>query len=108
MHTLHLLPDQDNTGLLDVQTNRLVAIGAVIPGLENAYPAGPKEKLDSTVISQPAIYVASLAALEKLRQDSGEVTCPSSYCCFGLHRLQLHLGQLPFRAHKSHRQYLKA
>ncbi|CAL5225372.1 g8177 [Coccomyxa viridis] len=33
---------------------------------------GPKEKLDSTVISQPAIYVASLAALEKLRQDSGE------------------------------------
>ena len=36
--------------------------------------AGPKEKLDSTVISQPAIYVASLAALEKLRQDSGEVS----------------------------------
>ncbi len=35
--------------------------------------AGPKEKLDSTVISQPAIYVASLAAIEKLRQDSGEV-----------------------------------
>lgn len=34
---------------------------------------GPKEKLDSTVISQPAIYVASLAALERLRQDSGEV-----------------------------------
>jgi [acyl-carrier-protein] S-malonyltransferase len=35
--------------------------------------AGPKEKLDSTVISQPAIYVASLAAVEKLRQTEGEV-----------------------------------
>ena len=39
--------------------------------------AGPKEKLNSTVISQPAIYVASLAALEKLRQDKGDVS-PSS------------------------------
>jgi len=28
---------------------------------------GPKEKLDSTAVSQPAIYVASLAALESLR-----------------------------------------
>jgi [acyl-carrier-protein] S-malonyltransferase len=34
---------------------------------------GPKEKLDSTVISQPAIYVASLAALEKLKQERPEV-----------------------------------
>lgn len=34
---------------------------------------GPKDKLNSTVISQPAIYVASLAALEKLRQDEGDV-----------------------------------
>src|SRR5215472_14370968 len=29
---------------------------------------GPKELLDSTAVSQPAIYVASLAALEQLRQ----------------------------------------
>ncbi|KAJ7521190.1 hypothetical protein O6H91_19G042100 [Diphasiastrum complanatum] len=44
---------------------------------------GPKEKLDSTVISQPAIYVASLAAVELLRNreggqaviDSIDVTC---------------------------------
>jgi [acyl-carrier-protein] S-malonyltransferase len=44
---------------------------------------GPKEKLDSTVISQPAIYVASLAAVEVLRAqekgqdiiDSVDVTC---------------------------------
>ncbi len=30
---------------------------------------GPKERLDSTAVSQPAIYVASLAALEQLRHD---------------------------------------
>lgn len=29
--------------------------------------AGPKEELDSTVISQPAIFVSSMAALEKLK-----------------------------------------
>ncbi|KAL6577196.1 hypothetical protein OROMI_011472 [Orobanche minor] len=32
---------------------------------------GPKEKLDSTVISQPAIYVTSLAAVEVLRAWEG-------------------------------------
>lgn len=40
---------------------------------------GPKEKLDSTVVSQPAIFVASMAAVEKLRQDDpsklDEATC---------------------------------
>ncbi|KAF8052800.1 hypothetical protein N665_1504s0008 [Sinapis alba] len=44
---------------------------------------GPKEKLDSTVISQPAIYVTSLAAIELLRVREGgeqiinsvDVTC---------------------------------
>ncbi|RAL42327.1 hypothetical protein DM860_012110 [Cuscuta australis] len=44
---------------------------------------GPKDKLDSTVISQPAIYVTSLAAVEILRAreggqqiiDSVDVTC---------------------------------
>ncbi|KAK3409774.1 hypothetical protein EUGRSUZ_J01859 [Eucalyptus grandis] len=44
---------------------------------------GPKEKLDSTVISQPAIYVTSLAAVEILRAREGgqqiiesvDVTC---------------------------------
>ena len=34
---------------------------------------GPAEQLDSTVISQPALFVTSLAALEKLRADSPEV-----------------------------------
>ncbi|KAG6607341.1 Malonyl-CoA-acyl carrier protein transacylase, mitochondrial, partial [Cucurbita argyrosperma subsp. sororia] len=44
---------------------------------------GPKEKLDSAIISQPAIYVTSLAAVELLRArdggqqiiDSVDVTC---------------------------------
>jgi len=34
---------------------------------------GPEEKLNSTVISQPALYVSSMAALEKLKNDSPEV-----------------------------------
>jgi len=34
---------------------------------------GPNSDLDSTVISQPAIFVSSLAALEKLRADSPDV-----------------------------------
>jgi [acyl-carrier-protein] S-malonyltransferase len=34
---------------------------------------GPKERLDSTVVSQPAIYVASLAALESLRAQSPDI-----------------------------------
>ncbi|SFI35936.1 ACP S-malonyltransferase [Planctomicrobium piriforme] len=34
---------------------------------------GPAEELDSTVISQPAIFVTSLAALEKLRADSPDI-----------------------------------
>ncbi len=34
---------------------------------------GPAEQLDSTVISQPALFVTSLAALEMLRRDHPEV-----------------------------------
>lgn len=34
---------------------------------------GPQDKLDSTVFSQPALFVTSLAALEKLKTDSPEV-----------------------------------
>ncbi len=34
---------------------------------------GPKEKLDSTVISQPALFVAGLAALESLRAKDPDV-----------------------------------
>jgi [acyl-carrier-protein] S-malonyltransferase len=35
--------------------------------------AGPAEELDSTVISQPALFTTSLAALESLRHESPEV-----------------------------------
>jgi [acyl-carrier-protein] S-malonyltransferase len=31
--------------------------------------SGPKELLDSTVISQPAIFVSSMACVEKLRKE---------------------------------------
>ena len=34
---------------------------------------GPAEKLDTTIISQPALFVTSLAALEMLRADSPDV-----------------------------------
>lgn len=43
--------------------------------------AGPKDKLDSTAVSQPAIYVASLAALEKLKQTEGQVHLYMSLQC---------------------------
>ncbi|KAK6927146.1 Acyl transferase [Dillenia turbinata] len=46
---------------------------------------GPKEKLDSTVISQPAIYVTSLAAVELLRsRDGGQQTIDSIDVTCGL------------------------
>merc|ERR1719313_2447767 len=34
---------------------------------------GPKEELDSTAVSQPAIFVSSMAAVEKLRAESPDV-----------------------------------
>jgi [acyl-carrier-protein] S-malonyltransferase len=39
---------------------------------------GPKEKLDSTAVSQPAIYVASLAALEQLKVEKPDVVAACS------------------------------
>ncbi|MBI1831583.1 MAG: acyltransferase domain-containing protein, partial [Planctomycetes bacterium] len=39
-------------------------------GLLDVCAKGPKERLDSTAVSQPAIYVASLAALESLRAQT--------------------------------------
>jgi [acyl-carrier-protein] S-malonyltransferase len=44
---------------------------------------GPKEKLDSTVVSQPAIYVASLAALEELKQTEPQAV-QDCIACAGL------------------------
>ena len=45
--------------------------------------SGPKEKLDSTVVSQPAIYIASLAALEQLRHSAPD-TVAGCVACAGL------------------------
>ncbi|KAL6759079.1 malonyl coenzyme A acyl carrier protein transacylase [Haematococcus lacustris] len=45
---------------------------------------GPKEKLDSTVYSQPAIYVASLAAVEKLRATEGQAAVDAIDVACGL------------------------
>lgn len=47
-------------------------------------PPGPKEKLDSTAVSQPAIYVASLAALEKLKAEQGEEAAAAADVTCGL------------------------
>ena len=44
---------------------------------------GPKEELDSTAISQPAIFVSSMAAVEKLRAESPEVV-DGATCAMGL------------------------
>ena len=45
---------------------------------------GPKEKLDSTVVSQPAIFVASMAAVEKLKAESGADAVDEATCAMGL------------------------
>ena len=41
--------------------------------LANLCFKGPEEKLNSTVISQPALFVTSMAALEKLKSESPEI-----------------------------------
>ena len=46
--------------------------------------AGPKEKLDSTVVSQPAIFVASMAAVEKLKAEEGAEAADAATCAMGL------------------------
>jgi len=45
---------------------------------------GPKELLDSTEVSQPAIFVASMAAVEKLRQEQGQEAVDAATCAMGL------------------------
>lgn len=46
--------------------------------------AGPKEKLDSTAVAQPAIFVASMAAVEKLKAEEGEDAAAAATCAMGL------------------------
>ena len=60
---------------------------------------GPKDRLDSTAVSQPAIYVASLAGLEQLRQESPEVVAGAEYCaglCLGEYTALTFAGALSF------------
>lgn len=45
---------------------------------------GPKELLDSTEVSQPAIFVASMAAVEKLKQEQGQEAVDAATCAMGL------------------------
>jgi [acyl-carrier-protein] S-malonyltransferase len=45
---------------------------------------GPKEKLDSTAVAQPAIFVASMAAVEKFKQDAGPEAVNAATCAMGL------------------------
>lgn len=44
---------------------------------------GPKEELDSTVIAQPAMFVASMAALEKLKVENPDAIATAT-CAMGL------------------------
>jgi [acyl-carrier-protein] S-malonyltransferase len=45
---------------------------------------GPKEKLDSTAVAQPAIFVASMAAVEKLKMEQGQEALDAATCAMGL------------------------
>lgn len=45
---------------------------------------GPKEELDSTAISQPAIFTASMAAVEKLKQEEGAEKVEEATVAMGL------------------------
>lgn len=45
---------------------------------------GPKEELDRTAVSQPAIFVASMAAVEKLRVDGGAADIEDATVAMGL------------------------
>ena len=42
---------------------------------------GPKEKLDTTAVSQPAIFVASMCAVEKLRATEGDAAADEATVC---------------------------
>mmetsp|Transcript_55466 Transcript_55466/g.172116 ORF Transcript_55466/g.172116 Transcript_55466/m.172116 type:complete len:414 (-) Transcript_55466:284-1525(-) len=45
---------------------------------------GPKELLDTTAVSQPAIFVASMAAVEQLKQEQGAAAVEEATVAMGL------------------------
>ena len=60
---------------------------------------GPKERLDSTVISQPAIFVTSLAALAQLQATQPEVVAGASFAAglsLGEYTALVYAGALSF------------
>eukprot|EP00922_Rhytidocystis_sp_ex-Travisia-forbesii_P061896 GHVS01091663.1.p1 GENE.GHVS01091663.1~~GHVS01091663.1.p1 ORF type:complete len:332 (-),score=72.45 GHVS01091663.1:731-1600(-) len=46
--------------------------------------AGPKSVLDNTAVCQPAVFVSSMAAVERLKQEKGEEEARSADACMGL------------------------
>eukprot|EP00745_Piridium_sociabile_P043196 TRINITY_DN87926_c0_g1_i1.p1 TRINITY_DN87926_c0_g1~~TRINITY_DN87926_c0_g1_i1.p1 ORF type:complete len:214 (+),score=14.24 TRINITY_DN87926_c0_g1_i1:94-735(+) len=46
--------------------------------------SGPKSELDRTDRCQPAIFVASMAALERLKTEKGQGELDKTTCCLGL------------------------
>ena len=64
----------------------LFARGSAILGYDllQICTEGPEDKLNTTAISQPAIYVASLAAIEAIKADKGQDYLDSIDVCCGL------------------------
>ena len=62
---------------------------------------GPAEELDSTVYSQPALFVTSLAAVEKLRHESPEIVDSCEGCAglsLGEYTAMVFAGVMEFEA----------
>ena len=75
---------------LSARLRRLCADGAA---------AGPKSKLDDTVYAQPALFVAGLAAVEKLRSQDARAADGASACAglsLGEYTALVHAGALSF------------
>lgn len=63
---------------------RNVLCHGMMPAISQVCVEGPEDKLNTTAVSQPAIYVASLAAVEKLRAEKGDEFLSQIDVCCGL------------------------
>ena len=69
------------------------------PRCADCAAAGPKSKLDDTVYAQPALFVAGLAAVEKLRSQDARAADGASACAglsLGEYTALVHAGALSF------------